>query len=148
MTRHFARSQPSRRQAGGIRAIDEEGRYRGRGGIPHDPPQRLHTLEITGQLGHESAAELEAAIDDLCAAGVERLVLDLSGLSAIDRTGVDVIAMRCRLCGARGVSVELRGARPGVMAAFCGAGLAGKLPFQRPHQPAPEPLVNVPGGAG
>jgi anti-anti-sigma factor len=147
MTRHFARSQPSRRQAGGIRVIDEEGRQRGRGGIPHHPPRRLHTLEITGQLGHECAAELEAAIDDLCAAGVERLVLDLSGLMAIDRTGVDVIAMRCRLCGSRGVSVELCGARPEVMAVFCGAGLAGKLPFQRPHQPAPQPPVPVSEGA-
>jgi anti-anti-sigma factor len=147
MTRHFTRSQPSRRQAGGIRVTDDEGRYRGRGGVTHPRAQRLHTLAISGQLGHESAAELEAAIDDLCASGVDRLVLDLSGLTAIDRTGVGVIAMRCRLCGRRGVAVELSGACPEVMAAFCAAGLAGKLPFQRPHQPAAEPRAPVPGGA-
>ena len=135
MTRHFARSQPSRRRAGGIRATDEDGRQRGRGGVSHQRPLRLHTLAIAGQLGHESAAELEAAIDDLCAAGIDCLVLDLSGLTAIDRTGVGVIAMRCRLCGLRGVTVELSGVCPEVMAGFCSAGFAGKLPFQRPHQP-------------
>lgn len=147
MTRHFARSKPSRRQAGGIRVTDEDGRYRGRVGISHQRPLRLHTLAITGQLGHESAAELEAAIDDLCGAGVDRLVLDLSGLTAIDRTGVDVIAMRCRLCSRRGVTVELGGACAEVMAAFRAAGLAGKLPFEGLPQPAPEPLVPAPGGA-
>ena len=147
MTRHFARSQPSRRKAQGIRATDEESRHRGRGGVSHQRPLRLHRLAITGQLGHESAAELEAAIDELCTAGVDRLVLDLSGLTAIDRTGVGVIAMRCRLCARRGVTVELSGACREVMAAFCVAGFAGKLPFQRPHQPAPEPFSRVPGDA-
>lgn len=97
--------------------------------LPHNQPIRSHRLALSGELGHDSAASLEAAIDDLCAAGVTRLVLDLTGLEAIDRTGVGVIAMRCRLCRRRGVTVHLAGARPSVAAAFRGAGLA-ELPFQ------------------
>jgi anti-anti-sigma factor len=103
---------------------------RERGSVLHMPPMRVHRLALLGELGHDSAAALEAAIDELCAAGVERLVLDLSGLTAIDRTGVGVVAMRCRLCGRHGTAVELTGASPAVAAAFDAAGLTGQLPFR------------------
>ncbi len=86
-------------------------------------------LELTGKLGHHSAAALEAAIDDVCGAGIDRLVIDLRALTGIDRTGVDVIAMRCRLCRRRGVIVELIAPRPQLMAAFEAAGLGQELPF-------------------
>jgi anti-anti-sigma factor len=91
---------------------------------------RVHRLALQGELGHDSAVALEAAIDDLCAGGVERLVLDLSGLRAIDRTGVGVVAMRCRLCRRHGVAVELIAASPAIAAAFEAAGLVGELPFR------------------
>ncbi len=86
--------------------------------LPHTEPIRTHRLAVSGELGHDSAVTLEAAIDDLCATGVNRLVLDLSGLEAIDATGVTVIAMRCRLCRRRGVAVQLVGARRHIAAAF------------------------------
>lgn len=89
----------------------------------HTQPIRTHRLALSGELWHDSAVALEAAIDDLCADGVDRLVLDLRGLETIDRTGVDVIAMRCRLCRRRGVAVELDGARPQVAAALGNAGI-------------------------
>lgn len=91
---------------------------------PRPQPMRIHRLVLSGELGHDSAVALEAAIDELCATGVNRLVLDLTGLEAIDRTGVGVIAMRCRLCGRRGVSVELVGTRRNIAAAFRGAGFS------------------------
>ncbi len=96
----------------------------------HLAPMRVHRLALSGELGHDSAVTLEAAIDDLCAAGVERLVLDLSGLRAIDRTGVGVVAMRCELCRRHGVAVEVVGASPVIAAAFEAAGLRGRLPFR------------------
>jgi len=96
---------------------------------PHEQPIRIHRLVLSGSLGHDSAVALEAAIDELCATGVNRLVLDLTRLEAIDRTGVGVIAMRCRLCGRRGVAVEIVGARESVAAAFRRAGLS-ELPFR------------------
>lgn len=97
--------------------------------LSHAQPIRIHRLALSGELRHRSAVALEAAIDELCAAGVDRLVLDLTRLEAIDRTGVGVIAMRCRLCAGRGVAVELVGARPHVAAAFRGAGLS-ELPLR------------------
>ena len=97
-----------------------------RGRFQHVAPVRIHRLALSGELGYDSAPALEAAIDDLCAAGIDRLVLDLSALEAIDRTGVDVIAMRRRLCGRRGVAVELAGARPAVASAFAAAGIGGE----------------------
>ena len=103
---------------------------RERGGILHVAPVRMHTLALTGQLGKESAVKLEAAIDELCASGVERLLLDLSELTGIDRTGIDVVAMRCRLCRRRGVTVELIGVNAAVAGAFAAAGLAEDLPFR------------------
>jgi anti-anti-sigma factor len=103
---------------------------RERGSVLHIPPARVHRLALQGELGHDSAVGLEAAIDDLCAAGVGRLVLDLSGLTAIDRTGVCVVAMRCRLCMRQGVEVELVCVPPAVTAAFDAAGLSEELPVR------------------
>ncbi len=103
---------------------------RERGFVLSLAPPRVHRLALRGALGHDSAVTLEAAIDDLCAAGLDRLVLDLSGLTAIDRTGVAVVAMRCGLCRRHGVAVELTGASPSVAAAFDAAGLSGQLPFR------------------
>ncbi|HXB15909.1 MAG TPA: STAS domain-containing protein [Solirubrobacteraceae bacterium] len=146
MTRFTARRHPSHRPAEAFRAIDHQGPAQGspnqleaarraRGhrerGRPPSPgtPLRVHTLELTGQLGHNSAASLEAAIDDICAGGIDRLVIDLRALTAIDRTGVDVIAMRCRLCRRRGVIVELIAPKPQLMGAFEAAGVGQELPF-------------------
>ncbi len=98
-------------------------RHLERRALPHAQLIRTHRLALSGELAHDSAVALEAAIDEVCAAGVDRLVLDLRGLETIDRTGVDVIAMRCGLCERRGVAVELVGMRPHVAAALRGAGL-------------------------
>jgi anti-anti-sigma factor len=68
---------------------------------------RTHRLTLTGELGHDSAPALEAAIDTLCDSGIDELVLDLGGLAAIDATGVQVLAMRCAICNKRGVRVLL-----------------------------------------
>jgi anti-anti-sigma factor len=146
MTRFTARRHPSHHQADAFRAISHEGQpdgpstqreaarrarsHRERGGSPgHTAPVRVHMLELTGQLGHHSAATLEAAIDELCTTGIDRLVIDLRSLTAIDRTGVDVIVMRCRLCRRRGVIVELLAPGPLLMGEFEAAGVDQELPF-------------------
>jgi anti-anti-sigma factor len=78
---------------------------------------------VRGELGHDSAATLEAEIDALVESGIEELVLDLVELRTIDATGVRVIAMRCELCRRRGTRVELAGAVGAVAAALVAAGL-------------------------
>lgn len=100
---------------------------RERGSVLRATPRKMHRLVLRGELGHDSAVALEAAIDDLCASGVEHIVLDLSALSAIDRTGVGVVAMRRQLCRRHGVTLEVVGASPDVTAAFEAAGLIDQV---------------------
>jgi anti-anti-sigma factor len=108
------------------------GRREGGGAVPIRPTLiRAHRLLVTGELGHDSAAALEAEIDVLCASGIDRLVLDLGGLRAIDATGIRVIAMRCALCDERGTRVELERVGGALRAAFAAAGLAGRMSSDR-----------------
>jgi anti-anti-sigma factor len=89
-----------------------------------------HTLELTGELNHASAHMLEAEIDRLCEEGVDRITLDLRGVTEIDATGVVVIAYRCELCKRRGHDFELIQGSRSVHRAFERAGVAGLLPFR------------------
>jgi anti-anti-sigma factor len=108
-------------------------------GVPVRPtPIRAHRLLLTGELGHDSAAALEAEIDVLCASGIERLVLDLGGLRAIDATGIRVIAMRCALCEKRGMRVELERVGGALGAAFAAAGLAARMGSDDEEEAGPE----------
>ncbi len=101
-------------------------------------PIHAHRLLVTGELGYDSAAALEAEIDVLCASGIDRLVLDLGGLRAIDATGIRVIAMRCALCEKRGMRVELERVEGAFRAAFAAAGLAGRMGSNRNDAAGPE----------
>ena len=88
-----------------------------------------HTLNLTGELNHRSAHILEAEIERLCEEGVDRIILDLRGLSGIDATGAAVIAFRCEHCKRRGNDFALiRGPRS-IHREFERAGVAERLPF-------------------
>lgn len=88
-----------------------------------------HTLVLTGELDRSSAPTLEAAIEQLCEAGVAGITLDLSGLDRIDLTGVAVIAFRSRSCARRGHRFALRPGPPAIQHVFEAAGQADRLPF-------------------
>ncbi len=125
-----ARGDPARRARGRPERVARDSRLRGaapRGtarAVPIRPTVlRRHRLFITGELGQQSAASLEAEIDALCEAEVDELVLDLGGLRGIDATGARVLAMRRELCRRRGVHVELAGVDAEVRRAFLAAGL-------------------------
>ena len=91
--------------------------------------QRTHRLALTGRLAHGNAPALEAALDELCDAGIGELVLDLGGLRGIDETGMKVIAMRCELCRRRGIAVRVERLEGAVLEAFGSAGLLARLPL-------------------
>ena len=84
-----------------------------------------HTLIVTGELNGRSAAELEAAIDELCDEGVTRLTLDLRELEAIDSVGAAVLAFRCGLCERRGYGFAVIPGSPEMQAALAAAGVRG-----------------------
>jgi anti-anti-sigma factor len=87
-----------------------------------------HTLIVTGELNGRSAAELEAAIDELCDEGVTRLTLDLRQLEAIDSVGAAVLAFRGGLCERRGYGFAVIPGSPEMHAALAAAGVGGLAP--------------------
>jgi anti-sigma B factor antagonist len=92
-------------------------------------PGGMHTLVLTGELDRVSAHTLEAAIEELCDAGVGGITLDLRGLSRIDSTGVAVIAFRSGACRRRGHEFALIPGPWFIQRAFALAGLTERLPF-------------------
>jgi anti-anti-sigma factor len=89
-------------------------------------PSRAHTIVPTGTLDRRSAPILEAAIERI-EDEVSRLTLDLRELTAIDATGIRVVAFRSRLCERRGLPVKVVPGSRLVRRAFEEAGIAALL---------------------
>jgi anti-anti-sigma factor len=124
-----ARARPERTQSQGVRlrpgAVHDSARA-----VPLRRAQnRVHRLELSGELRHDSAVQLEAELDALCEAGIGTLVLDLSRLQAIDATGARVITMRCALCRRRGMRIAVEGLGGQVRETVRDAGLLDGLPL-------------------
>jgi len=99
--------------------------------------ERRHRLALSGLLAHDSAPALEAAIDELCDAGIGELVLDMGALHGVDATGARVVAMRCELCRRRGIAVRVERLAGEAREAFASAGLLSRLPLAAPSPAAP-----------
>ena len=93
---------------------------------------RTHRLALEGRLAHENASTLEAALDELCDAGIGELVLDMGALHGVDVTGMRVLAMRCELCKRRGIAVRVERLGGAAERAFVEAGLLSRLPLADP----------------
>lgn len=66
---------------------------------------------LTGELDHHSAAPLRVELDALLSdRSIHRLVLDLSGVSFMDSSGLGVVLGRYKLLKERGGSMRIRGA--------------------------------------
>lgn len=66
---------------------------------------------LTGELDHHSAAPLRVELDALLSdRSIHRLVLDLSGVSFMDSSGLGVVLGRYKLLKEHGGSMRIRGA--------------------------------------
>ncbi|MEU1283368.1 STAS domain-containing protein [Kitasatospora sp. NPDC005856] len=83
----------------------------------------LRIVTVSGELDHDSADELRGALARPPSAdGIERIVVDLTGLRFCDSTGLNVL-LRARLdTQAAGLRLELAGAGPPVARLFAIAG--------------------------
>ncbi len=67
------------------------------------------TIVLQGELDHHNAAfmvrQIEDALDRFSPA---RLLLDFSGVTFMDSSGIGVVLGRYKLCHARGIALELR----------------------------------------
>ena len=99
-----------------------------------DTPDRSVVLALRGEVDYASAPDLRAVIS---AAAVReprsaRIVLDLSGVTFIDRVGVGTLVVGSRICAQLGVDLAVSNPSPLIR------GLLG-LPEDRPKgSPRPE----------
>ena len=89
-------------------------------------------LEISGELDHHGARnalrEVEQAID---AALPKKLVMDLSGVTFMDSSGLAVVLHLYRTCARSGREFAVRGTPPQPQRVFDAAGLPQVIVFER-----------------
>ncbi len=76
------------------------------------------TLLLEGRLDSQTAAELDAAVDRALAPGVERLVLDLAGLTYISSMGLRSLFLAQKAMAARRGELLLLHPQPAVQKVF------------------------------
>jgi anti-sigma B factor antagonist len=98
--------------------------------LEHSTQADCHTLLLAGELDMATAPELEASVAGLCAEGAGEVVLDLSGLTFIDSTGLRAILAARAQCVGGGREFALIPGQRSVQRLFELAGLIDKLPFR------------------
>ena len=93
------------------------------------------TVALSGELDLSTAARLQAAIDGLMAQGRHRLVVDLTGLTFCDSTGLTTFVRGNRDCTAKGGWLRLSGARGHVARVIGISGLLDVLEYRDGDQP-------------
>lgn len=79
--------------------------------ILRQPEQTV--AKLSGELDHHAAGEVRERIDSIVLQQCRRrLVLDLSGLTFMDSSGIGLIMGRYRLLNSMGGTLEVRGASP------------------------------------
>ena len=90
------------------------------------------TISLTGELDHHAArAAIGQAEDLLVLYPCEKLVLDLSGLTFMDSSGLAVVLHLHRTCARCGYDFVVRGTPPQPMRVFDAAGLPQVMIFER-----------------
>jgi anti-sigma B factor antagonist len=87
------------------------------------------TVILAGELDLSVREQVEAVAERLMAQQPEMLILDLSGLSFIDSSGVEALLRIHRHAGARGVRLVIVRGPDHVHRVFSLCGLADTLPF-------------------
>lgn len=90
-----------------------------------------HTLVLSGDLDHLSAAQLQPLVVRLCAEGARDIVLDMTRLSFMDSVGLQAILSAQMVCRDHGVGFMLTPAKASVQRVFEITGLTDVLPFAR-----------------
>ena len=89
-------------------------------------------VALTGELDHHVArAAIEQTEDLLILYPCEKLVLDLSGLTFMDSSGLAVVLHLHRTCARGGREFVVRGAPPQPMRVFEASGLPQVMVFER-----------------
>ena len=89
------------------------------------------TLSLRGELDHHAALTVWGLIRDAVEEDLPgRLVLDLSGVSFMDSSGIAVVMGARRACDGIGADMAVTGAGGSIMRIFQAAGLPGRVKFE------------------
>jgi anti-sigma B factor antagonist len=88
---------------------------------PHPAGPRLIT--VAGELDYHTAGRLRGALDDLPLSEAGGVIIDLSGLTYCDSTGVSVLVAAYRRARAAGRALALAGLNPDITRVFRVIGL-------------------------
>ncbi|MFD5305687.1 STAS domain-containing protein [Streptomyces rochei] len=89
---------------------------------PHATPSGPFVLKVSGEMDHHTSQLLSEAIKD-APFGDEGVVIDLSGLTYCDSTGITVLIGAYQRAQATGSPLSLAGVRPDQMRVFSVVGL-------------------------
>ncbi len=92
-------------------------------------------LQMPDRLEAEAAAALRGSFEQLVASQVRRVILDLSGVTQMDGSGLGAIAFLFKRLTARGGSVSLRGVKGQPLAMLEDLGLSRVLGLRRSNTP-------------
>ena len=82
------------------------------------------TAYLKGELDHHTAAEMRTEIDSAIELNMpELLVLDFSGISFMDSSGIGLVMGRYRILSRRGAKLHISGASPQIYKVMKLAGL-------------------------
>jgi anti-anti-sigma factor len=101
------------------------------------PQGTTSTIQLRGECDLAEQEKLRAAVREVFASGPEHLVLDLSGLSFIDSTGIRVVIEAYRRARDEGVRLKICPGAGQVARVFELCGLTSRLPFLLDGQRAP-----------
>jgi len=101
-------------------------------------------LRPRGEIDLGTAGRLRSEIEECVAAGCERVVVNLQGVTFLDSTGLHVILDADAAAHAAGWELLLIEGPAAVQRAFEVAGVRDRLPFvNAPHSRTPDPAVDV-----
>jgi anti-sigma B factor antagonist len=86
-----------------------------------------HTLVLIGELDMSWSPALDATIDRLCTEETEAIVLDLSGLTFMDSTGLRAVLLAAERCERHRCELTVIPGPPQVQRLFEVTGLSGRL---------------------
>jgi len=115
--------------------------------------QRELQLSLRGEIDYESAQDLRAAVTSALDGNIDRLVVNLAGVTFLDSTGIGTLVVARRICLGCGVTLTIRDASPFIARLFAVVGVCdvlgvpvppgatpSRLPTARVHNETP-PLV-------
>lgn len=86
-------------------------------------------IQLAGECDLAQRDKLRRVIDDVFGSNPECVILDLSGLSFIDSTGIQAVLDVSKQADRKGVRLSICHGPPSVQRVFEVCGLTGRLPF-------------------